>query len=85
MINPPNIEVKLCTSGGWEAIYTRDRRYRGYGNNPTEAVGHLVITYPMLSGFNTIHYADDAATRTHVAQSGLDLCISKSPVRWQDL
>lgn len=72
LTNNPTIRVALWNAGQWAATYVRDETYRGFGNTPTEAVGHLVQSYPRLFNVHRIFFANDPATQTFVQTNGID-------------
>lgn len=76
LTNNPTIRVALRHAGQWSATYVRDDRYVGFGNSPTEAVGHLIQSYPRLFNVHRIFFSNDPATQTFVQTNGLDTVLT---------
>ena len=76
--NFPDIELALQSGQCWCATYMRNAKYKGFGATPTEAIGHLMITHPVLFGFRQVRFANDAATQTYTQSMGLDNVISSN-------
>lgn len=67
------ILLTMQATGMWLAICERNPRFRGYGNSPTEALGHLVQTHPgIFNVAGAVFDMRDSLTQNYVMQLGTD-------------